>query len=243
MKKLLGFLAKTILIIIILIIAIIGVYIKIGYDMYKTALVNTPIEEAFETIKAKDNYTKLEDIPKIYREAVVDVEDHRFYEHLGIDYIAICSAIFNDISSGYFKEGGSTITQQLCKNVFFTQERTLKRKIAEVFMSAEVEKECSKDTILELYINTCFYGNNCYTLKEASNLYFKVNPIDMTDYMSTMLAGVPNAPSLYNPINSLDLAQKRQKQVLYAMVKYGSLLPEERDKILEDEPNFSKLYD
>ncbi len=232
MKKIFKILLKSFFLILLIGTIIIGSYIKIGYDMYKDALSKTPISEMAKRIEAKENYTKLEDIPKIYKDAVVAVEDHRFYEHSGIDYIAITSAIINDLSLGYAKEGGSTITQQLCKNEFFTQERKLTRKFAEIFMSAKVESELSKDKILELYINSCFYGNNCYTLKEASKLYFDKEPIELSDNEATLLAGVPNAPSLYNPIYSIELAKQRQKQVLYAMVKYNYITSEERAEIL-----------
>ena len=233
MKRFLKAFYKLFLVAFALLVGVIISYLSIGYSMYKDAIKETPIIEMVAKIQSKDNYTKLSEIPDIYKNAVIAVEDHRFYEHFGVDYIATFNALMYDISNGAFKQGGSTITQQLCKNAYFTQERKLSRKIAEVFMAAEFERECEKDEILELYINSCFYGNGCYTLKEASNLYYNKEPISLTDYEATLLAGVPNAPSLYNPIYSMELATQRQKQVLFAMVKYGYLTSEQRDNILE----------
>ena len=125
-----------------------------GYDMYKDAISKIPLTEKVETIKEKENYTKIEEVPEIYIKAVISVEDHRFYKHNGIDIIAIGRATINDIKAMSFVEGGSTITQQLSKNIYFTQEKKITRKIAEVFMSFEIEKNYNKDEILELYLNT-----------------------------------------------------------------------------------------
>ena len=124
-----------------------------------------------------------------------------------------------------FVEGGSTITQQLAKNMYFTQEKKITRKIAEVFMSYEIEKNYSKDEILELYVNTIYYGNNYYNIKSASLGYFDKLPKDLNSSECTMLAGIPNAPSLYNPKASPKLAKQRQKQVIQKMIKYGNALP------------------
>ncbi len=230
---------KTILKILIFIVLLIAVFISLyiiqGYSMYKTALEEMPIDEKIEEIISKEHYVLLDDIPKIYKDAVIACEDHRFYKHNGVDYTSIIRAILNNISSGAMKEGGSTITQQLCKNIYFTQDRKLERKFAEIFMAVEFEKNCSKDKILELYINTCFYGNGCYTLKEAANLYYKKEPIELNDYEATLIAGIPNAPSLYNPYYSMKLAKERHRQVLYSMVKFGYLTNDEVDNILKNE--------
>lgn len=132
-----------------------------------------------------------------------------------------------------FVEGGSTITQQLAKNMYFTQEKKITRKIAEVFMSYEIEKNYSKDEILELYVNTIYYGNNYYNIKSASLGYFDKLPKDLNSSECTMLAGIPNAPSLYNPKASPKLAKQRQKQVIQKMIKYGNLSKEDANKILD----------
>ena len=226
-------LKKILLVIIILIVLIIAFYTFKGYTMFNDAINKMPIEDMVEQIKQKDNYTKLNDVPQIYKDAVVAVEDHRFYDHRGVDYFAVIGALINDISNQKLIQGGSTISQQICKNIYFTQERVLERKIAEIYMAVEMEKLLTKDEILELYINTCFYGNNCYTLKEASNLYYNKEPNELNDYEAVLIAGIPNAPSLYNPIHSEELAKQRMKQVLYAMVKYDFITEERKEEILK----------
>lgn len=235
MKKFTRFLIRLIFLLVFIVFLFVCTFAIMGHKMYKDALKEMPIEQKVEEIKSKDNYTKMFEIPQIYKDAVIAAEDHRYYDHLGIDYIAILRAIINDISFGAAKEGGSTITQQLCKNIYFTQDRKLERKFAEIFMAAEVERVIDKETILELYINTCFYGNNCDTLKEASRLYYDKEPLELTDYEATLIAGIPNAPSLYNPIHSEELAKQRQKQVLSKMVKFGYLTEDEKDRILSEE--------
>ncbi len=219
---------------VILIVAIIfGVFIFRGYKTYKQAIEETSIEEMVEEIRSKKSYTKISDMPQIYLDAVVAVEDHRFYDHKGIDIIAISRAIINDIKAFELKEGGSTITQQLAKNIYFTQEKSANRKIAEIFMAIELEKNLEKDEILELYLNTSYFGEGNYTVKDASNFYFKKEPKKMTNYEATMLAGIPNAPSVYAPTKNLSLAKQRQKQVIDKMVKYEYLTEEEAKKILD----------
>ena len=229
------------LIIIIIVIALIAVGIVGGkfvyeaHEMYKQKLEETPIEEKISEIRSKENYTKLEEIPQIYKDAVLAVEDHRFYSHGAIDIISIGRAIYKDITTRSFAEGGSTITQQLAKNTYFTQEKKMSRKISEIFMAREYEKNLTKDEILELYINTCYFGNGYYSLKEASKGYFNKEAKDMTDYECIMLAGIPNAPSVYAPTKNLELAKQRQKQVADAMVAHGYIKQDEVDKILKKE--------
>ena len=184
-----------------------------GYDMYKEAIQETPLEEKVEEIKSKANYTKISELPQMYLDAVISVEDHRFYKHSGIDVIAIGRAIINDIKAMDFVEGGSTITQQIAKNEYFTQEKKITRKIAEVFMAYEIEKNYLKDEILELYINTIYFGNGYYNIKDACEGYFGKSPNEMTEGECIMLAGIPNAPSVYNPKENPKLAKERKKKL------------------------------
>lgn len=143
-----------------------------GYDMYKEAISQMPLTEKVEEIKEKENYTKIEEVPQMYKNAVIAVEDHRFYKHHGIDLIAICRATINDIKAMDFVEGGSTITQQLSKNIYFTQEKKITRKIAEIFMAFKIEKNYNKDEILELYLNTSYFGDGYYTVGGACKRIF-----------------------------------------------------------------------
>ena len=228
-------LLRRVVIILLLIIAIVGgIFLYNGYELYKSALANTPIEETIDKIRQKDSYTKLEDMPEYYYKAVVAVEDHRFYDHGAIDVISIGRAIVNNIRAKSLIEGGSTITQQLAKNVFFTQKKELTRKIAEIFMASDLEKKYEKDDILELYINTSYFGDGYYGIKQASKGYYQKEPKDLSLYEATLLAGVPNAPSVYAPTQNIDLAHQRQKKVVSKMVEYGYLEEQEAANIFSN---------
>ena len=233
--KVIKIIIKILFILLLILTSIALLYIGNGYNMYKTAIEEMSIEDKVKEIQSKENYTKISELPQMYINAVISVEDHRFYEHGGIDIIAIGRAAINDIKAMSFVEGGSTITQQLSKNIYFTQEKKIERKIAEVFMAFEIEKRYEKDFILELYLNTSYFGDGYYTVKEASQGYFGKEPKDMTDSECILLAGIPNAPSAYSPTKNPELAKQRQKQVINKMIKYKYLTQEEADKILEEE--------
>lgn len=224
---------KVVLIIILILISISLLIVENGYDMYRNALKEKSIEAIVKNIKEKENYTKLEEMPEIYKNAVISVEDHRFYKHRGIDIIAIGRAAINDIRAMEYIEGGSTITQQLCKNIYFTQEKKITRKIAEVFMAFKIEKKYKKDEILELYLNTSYFGDGYQTVKEAARGYFNKEPKNMSDYESILLAGIPNAPSVYSPTKNPELSKQRQQQVIKKMIKYKYLTEEQAKKILK----------
>ena len=224
---------KVIFIGILVAVSITLLVIGNGYNMYKEALEQMPLSKKVASIIEKENYSKIDEIPQIYKDAIISVEDHRFYKHNGVDIIAIGRAFINDIKAIDFVEGGSTITQQLAKNIYFTQEKKITRKIAEVFMAFEIEKEYDKDQILELYLNTSYFGDGYYTVKEACKGYFNKELKEMTDYECILLAGIPNAPSVYAPTKNPELAIQRQKQVMNKMVEYEYLTQEEANKILE----------
>ena len=225
---------KIVLLISLVIISIGLLAVGNGYNMYKEAIEEIPLDQKVEEIKSKENYVSLSELPQIYLNAVISVEDHRFYKHNGIDIIAIGRALINDIKAMSFVEGGSTITQQIAKNEYFTQEKKITRKIAEVFMAFEIEKNYNKDEILEIYINTLYFGDGYYNIKDAAKGYFEKDLDELTDGEWIMLAGIPNAPSVYAPNVNPDLAKQRQKQVIEKMIKYEYLTKNEADKILEE---------
>jgi membrane peptidoglycan carboxypeptidase len=227
---------RVLLVLLIIVISVAGFYTYQGYNIYKEAIEDVSVEEKVKEIKeATDNYVEIKDLPQDYLNAVVAVEDRRFYIHSGIDIISICRAVVNDIKELKLVEGGSTITQQLAKNVYFTQRKEFTRKIAEVFMAFEIEKNCSKEQILELYVNTSYFGDGYYCVGDASEGYFDKKPIDMDLYECTLLAGIPNAPSVYAPTKNPELAKQRQGQVIKKMVKYGFLSKEQGNKIMEED--------
>ena len=202
-----------------------------GYSMYRNALDQMSLADKVESIQNKEHYTTFEELPEVYVNAVVSVEDHRFYRHSGIDLIAIGRSVFNDIRAGRFVEGGSTITQQLAKNLYFSQEKEMTRKAAEVFMAFDLERNYSKEEILELYVNTIYFGDGYYTVADASEGYFGKAPEEMTKYESTLLAGIPNAPSRYAPTKNPVLVEKRQMQVLRRMEDCGYFSAEEAETV------------
>ena len=209
-------------------------FIGNGYNMYKDAINNVPLEEKVAQIQDKENYTKFSELPQMYVNAVISVEDKRFYQHNGIDIIAIGRAAINDIKAMDYVEGGSTITQQLAKNMYFTQEKKMERKIAEVFMAWQIEHQYTKEEIFELYVNNIFFGDGYYTVKEACRGYFHKELDEMTDYECILLAGIPNAPSVYAPTKNPDLARQRQKQVMEKMIENEYLTQDEANEILEE---------
>lgn len=204
-------------------ICVAGLVFFQGYRLYREALSQTSLKERVEQVRAQEDFTPADQMPQFYLDAVVAVEDHRFFQHGGFDILATGRALWNDIKTLSFEEGGSTITQQLAKNLYFTQEKELTRKVAEVLVAFDLEKNYSKQEILELYLNSIYFGNGCYTAAAASRSYFGKEPAEMTEYESTLLAGIPNAPSVYDLTQNPDLAGQRQKQVVAMMVKHEYL--------------------
>lgn len=195
----------------------------LGWQMYTQALEAMPLDQKVRQVQSQESYTTFEELPDTYVEAVIAAEDHRFYQHPGVDVIAIGRALVNDIKAMSYVEGGSTITQQLAKNLYFTQEKVLTRKAAEAFMAWAIEKQYTKDEILELYVNSIYFGSGYYNVRQASEGYFGKAPAQMTPYECTLLAGVPNAPSAYDPAQNPGLARQRQKKVVEQMVERGCL--------------------
>ena len=176
------------------------------------------------------NYVKLQDIPESMQQAVVAVEDRKFYNHWGFDMEGIFRASLVNLQYGQVREGASTITQQLVKNLFLSQEQTMGRKAEEFVLAMDMELNYSKDEILELYLNTIYFGSGYYGIKEASQGYFGKEPAMLALPESAMLAGIPNAPSLYSPYVDFMLAKKRQFIVLDAMTAAGYL----RESVADD---------
>lgn len=202
-----------------------------GYRLYRDTVAQASIAERVEETRAKEHFTGYSDLPEFYINAVISVEDHRFRSHPGIDLIAICRATWTDLKAGAYVEGGSTITQQLAKNLLFTQEKTVERKAAEVFAAFALEAEYSKEEIFELYANTVYFGSGYYGIEDAAEGYFGKEPSELNDYEAAMLAGIPNAPSVYSPDVNPTLTSQRVGQVLDSMVKNGFLGRDEADKI------------
>lgn len=224
------------IIIVILIIALIGsgFIIYQGHKLYKDALNIISLSEKIDNIKSDESYVNLSNLPVDYKNAVISVEDHRFYKHGPIDVIAIARAIVSNIRNGEFLEGGSTITQQVAKNLYFisTDSNSIYRKIAEIFMAYDLEENYEKDEILEFYINTIYFGDGYYGIEEACNGYLNKKAKDMSLYESTMMAGIPNAPSVYAPTANIDLTLSRQRKVISTMVENEYISQETANELL-----------
>ena len=163
----------------------------------------------------------INEIPKNLQNAFIAVEDNRFYDHVGIDPRGIIRAVWANIRGRTVTEGGSTITQQLAKNAYLTQDRTLKRKVQEVFLALQLERQYTKQEILELYMNQIYFGQGAYGVQAAAQTYFGKDAKDLTLNECAMLAGIPKSPNYYSPINNMDAAMERKAVVLDQMVKYG----------------------
>ena len=227
---------KRIVLVLLIAIVIVGIVVVAnGYGLYKDALEEMSLEDKVKEIREDEDFVPLTSLPIEYQQAVIAVEDHRFKEHGAIDLIAIGRAIWVNITNLELREGGSTITQQVAKNLYFIEDNNnpIKRKVAEIFMAFKLESEYSKDDILEMYVNTIYFGDGYYGIKEACNGYLDKEPQNMTLYESTMMAGIPNAPSVYAPTVNPDLTRKRQEKVIDSMVEYGYLTQEEADNIHE----------
>ena len=207
-----------------------------GYEMYQDAIAERTLDERVEDIRNTESFTIYSELPQFYIDATISVEDHRFADHCGIDLIAIGRAAWTDIRAMSFVEGGSTITQQLVKNLLFTQDKKIERKAAEVFAALEMESKYSKEEIFELYANTAYFGSGYYGIYQASIGYFGKEPSALTDYECALLAGIPNAPSVYSPMVNSELAQQRQQYVIRQMVKYGYISESEGEIILSQQP-------
>lgn len=240
MKK---FILHLIILVVILVLGGLVFLGVTGYDAYMKAIKETSISDKINEIQTEKNYTKIDDVSEMYKNAVIAVEDHRFYEHGGIDIIATMRAMVRNIKSKELLEGGSTITQQLAKNTYFTQSKSFVRKVSEAFMALKYEKECDKDTIFELYINTSYFGDGYYNVKEASLGYFNKLPSELNDYEATLLAGIPNAPSIYAPTVNFELASQRQNQVLDKMVKYKYITEEKKKEIQSQKEQYKKYFE
>ncbi len=177
----------------------------------------------------KGIFLSINNMPKQMINAIVAVEDSRFFKHKGVDYIAIARAIVKDIIHVSLKEGGSTLTQQLAKVVFLSSEKTIKRKLLEAALAFKIEKSLSKQEILELYLNKVYFGHGAYGIEMAARTYFGKSARQLTLAEAAMLAGLVKAPTTYSPFNDLTRAKERQNIVLSRMEEEGYITKQERE--------------
>lgn len=219
-KRLLLWLLGAALAVLVVMAAVLGVQ---GWRLYRATQENRPAAQLYAEISARPNFVSCGSLPQTYIDAVIAVEDSRFERHHGVDPVAIVRALWTDLKTRSLAEGGSTLTQQLAKNIYFTQEKHFARKAAELFAALEIEKNCSKQQIFEMYANTIYFGSGYYGVAEAAQGYFGKTPAELTDAECVLLAGLPNAPSAYSPDSSPALALKRAQVVLDRMVSCKKL--------------------
>jgi penicillin-binding protein 1A len=189
----------------------------------------------------KGIFVPLDNIPQNVINAVIAVEDSRFWKHKGIDYIAIARAVVQDILHARLKEGGSTLTQQLAKVVFLTPEKTLKRKVMEASLAMKIEKNLSKREILELYLNKVYFGHGAYGVEMAAKVYFGKSVRQLNLAEASLVAGLVKAPTLYSPYNDLSRAKERQLIVLSRMEEEGYIKKSEKDSAYKQPLYLSSL--
>ena len=183
---------------------------------------------------------RLSDLPPELPAAVVAVEDHRFYQHHGIDFIGLARAVWVNATSGRLVQGGSTITQQVAKTLFLTNERTLRRKIRELLLTIWLERTFTKNEILEIYLNRVYLGAGTWGVDAASRMYFGISARKVNLWQAAVLAGLPRAPSRFNPRSNAQAAAARAKEVLAAMADTGAITAD-RARAEEAKISFPKI--
>ncbi|TWC71149.1 penicillin-binding protein 1A [Herbaspirillum sp. SJZ099] len=183
----------------------------------------------------KRSLVKLDDIPADMKNAVLAIEDYRFYQHGGIDYIGIARALVTDVLRGSASQGASTITMQVARNVFLTKEKTFSRKLYEVLLANKIENALTKDQILEVYMNQIYLGQRAFGFAAAARTYFGKDLKDVTLAEAAMLAGLPKAPSAYNPIVNPKRAHIRQQYILQRMLDVGFITQAQYDAASKEE--------
>lgn len=196
MKKLLF---KMIIILLVIITGFCGYYGYLGYQIYQDKIQKQSLSERVNQLKSKEDYVTLDQISPIYKEAVLESEDRRFYQHGPVDYYGLARAMLTNLTTFSFKEGGLTITQQLSKNLCLSFEKDLSRKFAEVFIARDLEKMYNKDEILEMYLNITYLGEGNYGIQAASQYYYHIDAIDLNKQQSDILVKTLKRPSVYNP--------------------------------------------
>ena len=186
-----------IIILLVIITGFCGYYGYLGYQIYQDKIQEQSLSERVNQLKSKEDYVTLDQISPIYKEAVLESEDRRFYKHGPVDYYGLARAMFINITTFSFKEGGSTITQQLAKNLCLSFKKNLSRKFAEVFIAKDLEDHYSKDEILEMYLNITYLGEGNYGIQAAS--YYHIDAIDLNKQQCDILVKTLKRPSVYNP--------------------------------------------
>lgn len=186
--------------------------------------------ESLESRVHREKFVPYDKIPDLLKKGIIATEDRRYYDHGAVDIIGVARAFITNSMAGETLEGGSTIAQQTVKNIFLSNDRTMTRKLEELALAVQLERNYSKEEILELYLNTIYFGHGAYGVGEASRVYFGKEPGALDLSQCAMLAGLPQAPSAYDPISHPQEGAKRMTTVLALMAQEGYITPEEAAK-------------
>ncbi len=230
MKK---FFQCLLILILVVLIGGVGLFFGKGYLSYKELTQETSVETLVHQVESNEHFVAYDDLPQDLLHATVAIEDRRFYSHGGIDYIGLARGVMSQFDSNLLRSGGSTITQQLAKNLYSKFESGLDWKATEFYVAKYLEKHYTKDEILTLYVNVINYGNNFIGIYEASMGYFQIEPSQLGIEQCTLLAGIPQSPSNYELFNHYDQAKKKQYSVLQAMCECGYISSDEVSTIYE----------
>lgn len=250
MKKILKF-ALLVFLIIILFCASSILYLEIstrnikfnGNNLTKNFNTITLYDLNNKKIEINDQINFTTDIPLHVKSAFIALEDKRFYSHNGIDYKRTFKSFLVNLKNGKISQGGSTISQQLIKNTHLNADKTIKRKYCEIKLTKKLEKDYSKDQILNYYLNNIYFGENCYGIFNASKRYFNKEPKELSIEEGAMLAGIVKAPSKYNPIVNINMALKRKNLTLLQMLKNGFIQENQYKNLINKEINIKEGQD
>lgn len=206
---------------ILLVVGFTGLFFGKGYMGYLELQKTKTVDQAVQDIQSMDTYVDYDHLPTDLLRATVAIEDRRFYDHGGVDYIGLVRAVVSQFDSNLLKSGGSTITQQLAKNMYGMFDSSWDRKSTEFFIAKYLEKHYSKNEILTLYVNVINYGNDYTGIYEASVGYFGLVPNDLNIAQCTLLAGIPQSPNNYELVYHFQNAKEKQYAVLQAMEECG----------------------
>lgn len=229
MKHIKNLFKISILLFISTLVIIIGIYV---YSYFMPAM-SLNSANSYYLYDNKDNvvyqgsnksaWVSLKEIDPKFLNYIISIEDQHFYHHLGFDIPRILKTLFTNIKSGKILAGASSISQQYVKNLYLTFDQTWERKIEEAFLTIKLETHYSKDEILEGYLNTIYFGEGVYGIKNAANYYFNKEPNDLTDEEAIILAGIPKSPNNYNPISNMEACMKRVNVVKSVLKENGTI--------------------
>ena len=213
--------ASVLLAIAISVAAALGVFVLGCWELHKAAVTQLTPTALYAQMSQEEGFVEYGELPQFYVNAVTAIEDRNFFTHGGVEVSSLARALLRNIKAGSFAEGGSTITMQTAKNLYYTQEKSITRKVTEIFTAFDLEHELSKEQIFALYVNTIYFGCGYYGIGAAAQGYYGVTPAELTEEQCAVLAGVPKSPNAFSPANHPEAAESRAQAVLAAMEECG----------------------